>query len=396
MGKRYILPVDEADRLELQERHVKRLRRTLLCAIALLMAGGIAGAYFVRDAAFLPTWTLVSPTPSPAPTPDVAPSPAVSANVQVPPSPALTAVLKPAAIYIDGNLAGVIASREAAAALISDVCAYFESEADGIGLPDTSVMNDVVFKDATPDEQAQLSTAEALYAAFIGENSPLSVMTLLTCSYETNVPCETITQTTKYLLSGTQLIVRLGKVGSTHEVTVTRYINGLQEGDAETATGSITDPVDGLILIGTQEPDYEAVPGKREGQAGPDAGELTFIQPVELASIERNYGQYKGVLHLGLDYAADEGEPVLASCPGTIVCVMERGSYGLMVEIDHGNGFVTRYAHLSGVRVSLGDVVRQGDAIGTTGCSGSCAHPLLHFEIRVDGIAYNPRFYLDS
>ena len=66
-----------------------------------------------------------------------------------------------------------------------------------------------------------------------------------------------------------------------------------------------------------------------------------------------------------------------------------------MVEIDHGDGFVTRYAHLDSISVAIGDVVAQGDAIGTLGSSGNCSTPHLHFELRIDGIAYNPRYYLD-
>lgn len=395
MGKHENRPLDEAERLELEERLRKGLRMTLLCAFALLAAGGIAGAHFARGAATLPLWALVTPAPSFSPSPVPSPSPAMTAAVgEIASSPAVTEAFAPTAIDIDGTLAGVIASREAAETLLADARAYFQLMADGVGIPDTSIMNEVNLRDATADEAAQLSTYENLYAFFTGEDTPLVVLTTLTSSSVTNVSCETITEQTKYLLKGTRLIVRMGRDGSTHEVTVARYINGVLDCDPETTTGSIAEPVDGYILEGTQSVDRDAVPGRSQGQEGPNAGDLRFIRPVAEGSVSLNFGQYKGVLHLGLDYEAKEGDPVFASCAGTVVCVMERGGYGLMVEIDHGNGFVTRYAHLSGAAVSIGDAVAQGDVIAYAGSSGNCAGPVLHFEIRADGIAYNPRFYL--
>ena len=83
----------------------------------------------------------------------------------------------------------------------------------------------------------------------------------------------------------------------------------------------------------------------------------------------------------------------MASCSGTVTCLMERGGYGLVVEIDHGNGFLTRYAKLSGSLVKLGDRVEQGQTVGTAGELESGGFG-LHFELRIDGFAFNPRYYL--
>lgn len=391
MGKRENRPPDEAERLEKEVRRSTALRRTLLCAFALLAAGGMAGAYFTRNAAVVPQWALVTPAPSPSPKPSPA---SVAQSPQAASSPAVTSIFAPTAIDIDGQISGVVASREAAEALLTDVCAYFQLRADGVGIPDTGIMNEVSLRDATADEAAQLSTYEDLYAFFTGADTPLIVLTTLASSRVTNVSCETITEQTKDLLKGTRLIVRMGRNGSTHEVTVARYINGVLEGDPETTAGSVVAPIDASILEGTQAIDRDAVPGRSEGREGPAAGALTFIKPIAQGIITLNFGQHRGVLHLGLDYEAKEGDPVLAACAGTVVCVMERGGYGLMVEIDHGGGFVTRYAHVSRAAVLIGDAVAQGDVIAYAGSTGTCDGPLLHFEIRADGIAYNPRFYL--
>ena len=92
------------------------------------------------------------------------------------------------------------------------------------------------------------------------------------------------------------------------------------------------------------------------------------------------------MLHLGLDYEAKAGDPVLSSEGGTVVCAINRGGYGN----------VTRYAHLSRFSVAPGDKVAKGQIIGKAGDSGSCTEAHLHFELRIDGIAYNPRYYLEK
>ncbi|HWQ57587.1 MAG TPA: M23 family metallopeptidase [Clostridia bacterium] len=393
MGKKNGYIPDEADRLEREERHRKGLRRTLLFSLALLVAGGIALARFARDAAFVPAWALATPEPAPTPEAALSPSPAAEITAESP-APSQTEVFSPTTVYIDGTPAGVLASREAAETLLSEVAAWFERKAEGVGIPVTTISNEVELRDATAEETAELTTYEALFAALTGKDTPLFVVTTLTSECFSSVPCETTSGTTKYLIKGTRLIARMGRDGSVHTVTVARYINGVLDGDPETIEAASAAPVEGSVLEGTQRVDPDAVPGMSEGQEGPDAGELIFEAPVNGGSVALNFGQYKGVMHLGLDYKVEAGDAVLASCGGTVVCVMERGGYGLMVEIDHGNGFVTRYAHLESASVVLGQSVPGGGEIGKAGSSGNCEGPVLHFELRVDGIAYNPRFYL--
>lgn len=396
MRKNANIVPDEAERLEREERRTQGRRRALLYAFALLMGGAIAGAYFARGASFAPVWALATPAPSPSPSAMPASSPSPGAAKDTPgPSPDDTKPFSPTAIYVDGALAGVIASREAAEALLADVSSYFQMKVDGIGVLVTSVESEIELKDAPPDEIAGLSTYETLFARFTAEDTPLTVVTLLSSESFSAVSCETKTETTKYLLRGTRLIASMGRDGSTHTVSVSRYVNGKPDGKPEEVSASVVAPVDAVVFEGTKAVDKDAEPGKSEGQKGPDAGELSFIRPARGADIVVNFGQYRGAMHLGLDFDVAEGDPVLAACAGVVVCAMERGGYGLMIEIDHGNGFVTRYAHLQSAAVELGQTVVQGDVIGAAGMSGNCKKPVLHFELRVDGIAYNPRFYLD-
>lgn len=100
--------------------------------------------------------------------------------------------------------------------------------------------------------------------------------------------------------------------------------------------------------------------------------------------------------HTGFDYGAAHGTPILASAGGRVRRAGPYGPYGRTVEIDHGDGLVTRYGHLSKVLVRVGDVVLPEQAIATVGSTGRSTGPHLHFEILRDGKPVHPDLYLDS
>jgi murein DD-endopeptidase MepM/ murein hydrolase activator NlpD len=101
--------------------------------------------------------------------------------------------------------------------------------------------------------------------------------------------------------------------------------------------------------------------------------------------------------HTGIDIVAARGTPVVASANGRVSAVGQQGEYGLTIEIDHGHGVVTRYAHLSKATVRVGEQVERGHQIGNVGMSGLAVGPHLHYEVLVNGQAANPRRYiLDS
>jgi murein DD-endopeptidase MepM/ murein hydrolase activator NlpD len=99
-------------------------------------------------------------------------------------------------------------------------------------------------------------------------------------------------------------------------------------------------------------------------------------------------------MHTGLDFRADIGEPARATAAGTVTMAGRNGGYGNMVEVDHGNGFATRYAHLSAIDVEVGQTVRIGQIVGKTGSTGRSTGPHLHYETRVDGEAVDPQKFL--
>lgn len=98
--------------------------------------------------------------------------------------------------------------------------------------------------------------------------------------------------------------------------------------------------------------------------------------------------------HRGIDYAGKEGTAVTAVASGVVVWAGERYGYGDLVEINHGNGYATRYAHNGSIAVKLGDVVDKGQTIAAMGSTGRSTGPHVHFEVLKNGQAINPQNYI--
>ena len=98
--------------------------------------------------------------------------------------------------------------------------------------------------------------------------------------------------------------------------------------------------------------------------------------------------------HEGIDFAGGDGTPVLAAAGGVVVYAEYHAAYGNMVEIDHGNELISRYAHASKLHVKVGDMVLRGAKIAEVGRTGRATGTHLHFEVRQRGIAVNPAQFL--
>lgn len=102
----------------------------------------------------------------------------------------------------------------------------------------------------------------------------------------------------------------------------------------------------------------------------------------------------QSALHTGLDFPANPGTTVVASAGGLVVAQEFHPAYGNLLELDHGNDVLTRYAHLSRTLVKKGDLVRRGQRIAEVGNSGRSTGPHLHFEVLVQGVYQNPELFL--
>ncbi len=127
---------------------------------------------------------------------------------------------------------------------------------------------------------------------------------------------------------------------------------------------------------------------------------LPSVLPIEGGWYTSNFGwridPFSGTrsFHEGMDFMAETGTPILAAAGGVVIYSDFHPQYGNMIEIDHGNELVTRYAHASKRRVKTGDVVLSGTAIGEVGNTGRSTGAHLHFEVRQRGAPLNPARFL--
>ena len=125
-------------------------------------------------------------------------------------------------------------------------------------------------------------------------------------------------------------------------------------------------------------------------------------KPANVLMLSSSYGYRSdpftgaGAMHSGLDFPGPLGSPILAAAPGRVVYVGQKSGYGNVVEVDHGQGILTRYAHLSGFTSTVGAQVAAGQQIAKMGSTGRSTGSHLHFEVRLNGVAVNPRRFLEA
>ncbi|MGH6632469.1 MAG: M23 family metallopeptidase, partial [Sphingopyxis sp.] len=125
-------------------------------------------------------------------------------------------------------------------------------------------------------------------------------------------------------------------------------------------------------------------------------------QPANVLMLSSSFGYRSdpftgaGAMHSGLDFPGPMGTPILAAAPGRVVYVGQKSGYGNVVEVDHGQGILTRYAHLSGFTSTVGAQVAAGQQIAKMGSTGRSTGSHLHFEVRLNGVAVNPRRFLEA
>lgn len=325
--------------------------------------------------------TPESITQAPSETPLITPAPTEEPAT---PAPTLQSFSK-TVIVVNGNKEAVMSSRQAAEELIRNVQTHFEDIGELPPNTITELQSSVEFHDV-PEDSATMSYDDA-FAYFTGPNTPLVFTSKATYIEDTVIPHSDRVIVDSMLPKGLRVVRLLGRDGIRRKVFFASYINGVavQSGVAEDYT--LLEPIDGDVRIGGRvfPDDYVVKPGFGSDPA--EAHLIDFMPPVN-GKVFTYYGPYSGGFHHGIDIAVGVKTPVKAAADGTVVSVLERGSYGLVVEIDHGHDVITRYARLADTAVSIGDNVKMGDVIGRT--FGNDSKPHLHFEIRIRGTAYNP------
>lgn len=220
----------------------------------------------------------------------------------------------------------------------------------------------------------------------------LHIKTVETVKIVEPVPFQTESVNDADMYVGSSKTLREGKAGKAESVYDVVMVNGVEKSRERVSSVVLEKPVNKMVAKGTK-PAPSSKPGPNEGAAGPSAGSLKFAYPIS-GRTSSYFGIRNGKMHYGLDILQTTGTEIKASESGTVSIAETRGDYGLLVEINHGSGFATRYAHCSKLLVTKGQRVSKGDTVALVGSTGNSSAPHVHFEIRVNGTAYNPLQYL--
>ena len=178
--------------------------------------------------------------------------------------------------------------------------------------------------------------------------------------------------------------VGIGGAGPTHDIAKPELDSGLDQLDRQfSASGEQLSVLEALLF--NRQLDMNAVPSR---------------EPIADSYITSGFGRRADPFgggsqyHKGIDFEANVGDPVLAVADGVVSFAGARSGYGHTVEIDHGNGYVTRYAHNSRLTRRVGDLVRAGQEVAKAGSSGRSTGAHVHFEVWENGQVVNPRKFL--
>lgn len=188
-------------------------------------------------------------------------------------------------------------------------------------------------------------------------------------------------QEVSYMYTDQKTIKKAGVYGVADVEYIVTEQNGREINREEISRNVKSEPQSEVVLVGTQTPP-------------PKVGSGVFINPLPASTISSAYGSRSGGFHRGLDMAKASGSDIKAADGGTVIYSGWYGTYGYMIEIDHGGGWTTAYAHCSQLYVTKGEKVYQGQVIAAVGSTGYSTGPHLHFEVRKYKVTKNPASYI--
>ena len=210
------------------------------------------------------------------------------------------------------------------------------------------------------------------------------------------------TERTPLLPQGTRMFRKLGVSSRLLVYTETLYKDGLAVSEAETLASPVRSGISRSVLIGTYRvPEGTAYdpesPDPNEGQRGPTPVSLSLQAPIK-GRITGCFGLKSGEMHYGVDYAAAPGTRVVAPEAGTVIFSGERPGLGYVIEIRHDEGFVSRLCFARSVKTDLvlDKHVKKGDTVAVLPETEGAKESVLHYELLIGGIPYNPLYYLPA
>jgi murein DD-endopeptidase MepM/ murein hydrolase activator NlpD/ribosome-associated translation inhibitor RaiA len=205
----------------------------------------------------------------------------------------------------------------------------------------------------------------------------VSVITTKRMTYEEDYNADITYVDDNNSYRGTNTVISEGTTGHRKVTADITYENGKQKSINYIKQTIMTESQPKVVSVGTLTPP-------------------TYVRPLYGGSVSSYYGYRDGEFHKGIDWSVSIGSTVRAAASGTVTRAGFYGDYGYCVEISHGNGTMTRYAHLNSIAVSNGQSVSQGQTIAYSGNTGRSTGPHLHFEIWIGGSTVNPLNYVDK
>ena len=197
---------------------------------------------------------------------------------------------------------------------------------------------------------------------------------------EKNMPFENIYRESASYYKDEEFVVVSGEKGESKLVCEIDLVDGVEVSRNILEEEIIKMPKEAIVVKGTK-----AIPALK--------GTGRFSLPIN-GRLTSPFGNRRSGFHTGIDLAAKTGTPIKAADGGVVTFSGYKGNYGYVIDVDHGGGFITRYAHCSALYAKVGDKVYKDKTIAAVGNTGNSTGPHVHFEVRKYGKAVNPYSYI--
>ncbi len=292
-------------------------------------------------------------------------------------------IKKSVVLTVDDKVIGYANTKEEVDTLLNEYLATKQKGSDVISaeLHNTVKISESYVSAETFEEAPDLETE------IFKEN----VIPLKTIKYETTkkeVNYTTTYQKTDTMYENSERTTVFGEKGLNEVVEKVGYIDGVEVSRETVSVTVLKEPSNAVVLVGTK-------PYTQGSNSTNSASAKGFIWPVDLGVynvITSYWGDGRG--HKGYDIACAKGTKIYAVKAGTVIESQWSNSYGYFITIDHGNGVTTRYAHCSKLFSRVGQTVSQGENIALVGSTGWSTGPHVHFEVRINDVPQNPKYYI--
>ncbi|NDL66417.1 M23 family metallopeptidase [Anaerotalea alkaliphila] len=208
----------------------------------------------------------------------------------------------------------------------------------------------------------------------------LSVSAAVEITYTQAIPFTTVREKDNSLYVGKSEVRQEGKNGTMEVQALVTRVNGQETGREILRQTVLEEPQERIVVEGSKP-----VPTQPSGR---------LMYPTVNFRMTSPYGSRSGGFHTGMDFAAPYGTKIVAADGGRVVFAGWKSGYGYTVDIDHGKGMVTRYAHASSISAKVGQAVKKGQTIARIGSTGNSTGNHVHFEVRINDAPRNPATYL--